>query len=63
MRILRNISLVPWWLACSALRLNQHDKGYDWSLAGLVRNPSTRRIKVLGWLFWGLVAAGVWWVL
>ena len=49
------IARVPWWLLYRLVRMERHDKTYDWSWKGLRYVPFNRSALVLGWLFWALV--------
>ena len=54
-KLLKAIGRVPWWLLFRILRMERHDKAYDWSWKGLRHGPMSRDALVLGWLFWALV--------
>ena len=53
------IPIIPWWLLAKILRLNRHERDYDWSWAGMMRTPPRRSAIVLGWVFWGVVIFGL----
>ena len=58
-KLLKAIARVPWWLLYRLVRMERHDKTYDWSWRGLRYMPFTRGALVAGWLFWALVVGAL----
>jgi len=57
----QRLAVLPWWIFYCALNL--HHKAYDTrTMSGWLKVRHRPIVYIIGWSFWVLVAAGVWWL-